>query len=216
MELFKKLKPTKHQKVDEHQETVVSIDKETKEKIRKIKHIQERYIEDACFYMVQEKALEKAINCIQQTIFLKGEGNSSTEVDDINALENEIVRLITLLQKKIEKFLLTEKTGEKVPPIRNFLIQLKEMEKSDSSYQEISFLKKILKVFLDTKDNFNKERIENLSLANEYQKKQKKILGNENTATDISFETSFVTNEAEKALNCQIFSNRKGLEKILN
>tara|TARA_B100000029_G_scaffold452341_1_gene477500 strand:- start:57 stop:689 length:633 start_codon:yes stop_codon:yes gene_type:complete len=210
MEFFKKNPPLKSEKKEVGKTKALSIDEESKKTIRKIKLAQEKHIEEACFFMVQESALDKGIKILQQLTFQKNEkGLSET---DIPILESEIIRLSILLQKKIEKFLLTEKRGEQAPPIRNFLITLKEIEKSDPEYQEVDSIKQVLKLFIKTKEDFTQERIKSLSLAKKLEEKGNVQL----TEGTISVEETFITEDPSKALGSNVFSSRKGLERLLN
>tara|TARA_B100000029_G_scaffold193866_1_gene191974 strand:- start:1464 stop:2096 length:633 start_codon:yes stop_codon:yes gene_type:complete len=210
MEFFKKTSPLKSEKKEIRKTKTLSIDESSKKTIRKIKLAQEKHIEDACFFMVQESALDKGIKILQQLMFQ--EGDQVNIGSDAIHLESEIIRLSTLLQKKIEKFLLTEKRGEQAPHIRNFLIGLKEIEKSDPKYKEVSSIKEVLKLFIKTKEDFTQERIKNLSLAKQLEAKEKIQFPKEN----IEIEEGLITEDPSKALNTKVFKNRKGLDRLLN
>jgi hypothetical protein len=213
MEFFKKINPTKSKNKETSKTKILSLDEESKKDLRNLKLTQEKYIENACFFMVQERALDKSITIFQQIMFLKGEKNPDTDI--LCPLEREAIRMTTLLQKKIEKFLLTEKRGEQGPLIRHFLLAIKDIEKEDPSYQELSSIKKSLQLFIKTKEDFTQERIKNISLANQLEAKEKRIPTTERYQ-DISVEDSFLTEDSSKSLDSQIFSNRKSIERLLS
>ena len=217
MDFFKKFitKNTKNQNTEKLEETELQIDQKSKQSLKKLKNTQEKYIEEACFYMVQSSGIEKGIGLLKKRL-LEIEGNqSSSLVKATNISKENFERINYTLQKKIEKFLFSEKRGEKIPLIREFLLDIKALAKVPSSLDNPQRIKEVIELFEKTKEEFNDERAKNLTLANQMEKLHKKREESEMAALP-TIDHQLLEAEAEKVIDCQTMPSGQELERLLN
>ena len=218
MDFFKKFitKKDKNQKQESPKKDDLKIGEKTKQSLKSLKNTQEKYIEEACFYMIQESGVEKGIGLLKKRL-LEVEGNhnhSSVSTIDTSSKEN-FERINYTLQKKIEKFLFNEKRGEKVPLIRQFLLEIKAVGKSPSSLDEKESIREIINLFEKTKEKFNDERAKCLTLANQMEKLQE-IRGESEMAAQPKIDHQLLEGQVEKIVDCQTMPTGQELERLLS
>ena len=213
MEFFKKDKKSLSKKNKTQVDKTITIDSKSKKALKGLKTAQEKCIESACFFLVQETALGKMMRSIKNLILILSSTNSKEE---IKSTQYEIRRISTMLQKKIEKFLLTEIRNESAPELRNFLLYLKESFNDQSPLDDLTALKESLGTFSETKDQFFKEKVKNLGLA-EKLKEQVTALSEINPMMRVpKVSSDLFSLDADKAIQSQSFSDKTSLEKLLN
>ena len=213
MEFFKKNKTDLNEKKKTHIDKNISLDSKSKKTLKSLKTAQEKYIESACFFLIQETAIEKIIRSIKKLILELSSGNSKQE---IKSKQYEAKRISMILQKKIEKFLLTEKRNDKAPELRQFLLYLKESFHEDVVLDKSESLKEAIKVFMETKEKFFKEKVKNLGLA-EKLKEQVTAFSEINPMMRVpEVKNDLFSLRPEKAIKSQTFEDKRSLEKLLN
>ena len=66
MEFFKKNKTDLNETKKTHIDKNISLDSKSKKTLKSLKTAQEKYIESACFFLIQETAIEKIIRSIKK------------------------------------------------------------------------------------------------------------------------------------------------------